>query len=128
MSKNTAKAMTLLAAYEELTERESFCLGEANMEGVLAVQSKKAAVLEELQRLAGEAKLAGESRRSFDERIGRLLEAEKANEARLAKLMDENRREWQQLSKQSRAVSRVRKAYGKAPAGGRGEGKLSGQA
>ncbi len=111
------KQMVLLKAYEELTEKETFCLREANIKGMLELEDKKAKLLEELQRLAAEADLSPETREEFNRRVSILLKQEKENEIFLEKLMQENRAAYKKLSQNADSASKIRRAYGKTGMG-----------
>lgn len=104
------KQLVLIEAYEELTDKESFCLKEGNIEGCLKVQGKKAKLLPELQLLKG-ASMSTELRATYQERLNRLQEIEQNNAAVLSQLIEKNRNEHKKLSKQSGSASKFRKAY-----------------
>ncbi len=110
----TRKRFALLGAYEELTEKETFCLKEANFDAVKEVQAKKAKLVGELQRFEGGGQLSPSEKEEFNSRIEILLGSEKENEALLEALKSENRAQFKSLVKQSNSVSKIRKAYGSA--------------
>jgi len=108
------KRFVLLAAYEDLTEKETFCIKEANFEEIRKVQGKKLKLLGEMDALEDGDRLRPEEKEGFNDRIQRLQIREKENEERLNLLMGENRSEMKSLSKHASSVSQIRKAYGSA--------------
>jgi ribosomal protein L34E len=110
----TRKRFILLGAYEELTEKETFCLKEANFDAVSTVQGKKARLLSELQSLDDQGTLETEEKDEFNRRLQQLQECEKGNDILLGELMKENRSEFKTLSKRANSASQVRRAYGSA--------------
>ena len=114
----TSKRFVLLGAYETLTEKETFCLSEANFEAVSAVQAKKARLLSELQNLDAGESLEAEEKADFNLRLQQLQECEKRNDALLDELKKENRSQFKELSKRASSASKVRKAYGSASVAG----------
>ena len=108
----TSKHFVLLDAYCELTEKETFCLGEGNLQGVLKAQAKKGQISEELTRLSREAPLDPESKEKFDKTVRELLVQEEANNQTIEKLIRENRAEFKELSKQGYSANKFRRAYG----------------
>lgn len=110
----TRKRFVLLGAYEALTEKETFCLKEANFDAVSKVQAKKARLLSELQALDEQDSLKAEEKNEFNRRLQQLQEREKRNDTLLGQLMAENRSESKTLSKRVSSASQVRRAYGAA--------------
>ncbi len=110
----TSKRFVLLSAYESLSEKETFCLTEANFEAVSVIQAKKARILKELQALEDQDSLGPEEKAEFNRRLERLQESEKSNDAMLDKLKEENRAQFKSISKRVSSASQVRKAYGSA--------------
>ncbi len=110
----TTKRFVLLGAYEALTEKETFCLKEANFEAVSTVQAKKARLLSELQNLDDQETPEIAEKVAFNRRLKQLQEYEKSNDALLVKLMEANRSESKSLSKRANSASQVKKAYGSA--------------
>ena len=110
----TRKRFILLGAYEGLTEKETFCLKEANFDAVSTVQAKKARLLSELQGLDDQDTLETTEKDEFNRRLQKLQECEKDNDALVLELMKENRSEFKTLSKRSNSASQVRRAYGSA--------------
>lgn len=108
----TEKRFVLLSAYEELTEKETFCIKEANFDEIRKVQSKKVKLLGELDTLNDKDQLRTEEKEAFNKRIERLQMREKENDERLALLIGQNRVELRSLSKRASSVSQIRKAYG----------------
>ena len=108
----TPKQMVLLDAYEELTEKETFCFREANINGMLEIEDKKAKLLEELLRMSSESNLSSDQKQDFDSRVSALLKQEKENETFLSGLMKENRAAYRKLSQNADSASKIKKAYG----------------
>lgn len=108
------KRFVLLGAYETLTEKETFCLKEANFDAVSTVQAKKARLLSKLQSLEDHDALGAGEKEEFNGRLQRLRECEKRNDALLEVLKEENRTQFKSLSKRVNSASQVRKAYGSA--------------
>ena len=106
------KSLVLLEAYEELTAKESFCLKEVNIKGVLATQEKKAKLLAGFRKLEPSEELSEEAKADFDRRIQNLLEREAENSKALESLIEENRLAYKLLSKHRNSASNIRKAYG----------------
>ena len=106
----TRKRFVLLGAYEALTEKENFCLKEANFEAVSTVQAKKARLLSELQSLDDQETLEIAEKVAFNRRLKQLQEYEKSNDALLVKLMEANRSESKSLWKRANSASQVKKA------------------
>lgn len=122
------KRFVLLSAYEALTEKETFCIKEANFDEIRKVQAKKSRLLEELGSLDDDDQLESEQKAEFNCRIDRLQAKEKENELRLAELMDQNRSEIKALSKRSSSVSQIKKAYGTASSPDNSRGSLKNKA
>jgi len=122
------KRFVLLSAYEELTEKETFCIKEANFDEIRKVQAKKSRLLEELGSLDDEDRLKSEQRVDFNRRIDRLQTIEQENESRLEALMDQNRSEIKTLSKRSSSASKIKKAYGTASSPDNSSGSLKNKA
>jgi predicted nucleotidyltransferase len=110
----TRKSFVLLGAYEALTEKETFCLKEANFEVVSKIQSKKDRLLKELQNLEDRESLESDEKDEFNRRLQILQECEKSNEALLKRLKAENRSQFKSLSKRASSASQIRRAYGSA--------------
>ncbi len=106
------KRFVLLAAYEDLTEKETFCIKEANFDEIRKVQGKKLKLLGEMDALGDRDRLRPEEKEDFNNRVERLQIREKENEERLNLLMGQNRSELKSLSKHASSVSQIRKAYG----------------
>jgi len=106
------KHFVLLDAYGDLTEKETFCLGEENMAGVLSIQAKKAKISDELLRLDRESPLDAKAKKEFDSIVRALLAKEAANDRTIKELMARNREAFKDLSKQGRSVNKFRRAYG----------------
>ena len=104
------KQLVLLAAYEELTEKERFCLQEGNMEGCLRAQEKKAKLLVELQQPILEP-LVGQNLKDYQKRVESLQKQEQENAKTLSGLIKENRDTYKGLAKQSGSAAKFRKAY-----------------
>lgn len=106
------KRFVLLTAYEELTEKETFCLKEANFDEIRKVQAKKSKLIGELESLNDQDGVRPEEKENFNSRIEALKRQEKDNEECLKLLINENRTELKSLSKHTSSVSQIRKAYG----------------
>jgi len=124
------RRFALLEAYESLTRKEGFCLGEGNAEGARQVQRKKAKILDELAALAREDPPSPEEKRAFEARIENLLRQEAAHAARLEELMAANREAYRKASRSNAAAAKLRRAYGSGGGseGQPGAGGLSGEA
>ena len=110
----TRKRFVLLGAVEDLTEKETFCLKEANFEKAVEVQAKKARLIGELKRLEDHESLSQSEKDEFNSRLDRLLVCENKNEMALEQLKTDNRSQFKTMSKHSSSVSKIRKAYGSA--------------
>jgi len=108
----SSKHFVLLDAYSELTDKEAFCLGEANFEGVLMAQAKKSKISDELTRLGNEDPLDKRNKVLFDKAVHELIDREAANDKKIKELIRQNRDEFKGLSKQGRSASKFRRAYG----------------
>ncbi len=108
------KRFILLSAYEELTEKESFCINELNFQEISKVQGKKLKLIGELESLNDHESLSRDEKDNFNARIEHLQIVEKENEKRLGSMKDENRLRFKSLSKHVRSASKIRKAYGSA--------------
>ncbi len=108
------KRFVLLDAYEALTEKETFCINEANFEEISRVQAKKSKLLAELESLSDTPLLDEKEISEFNQRIDTLRERETSNSLRLDGLMKENREQFRDLSKRANSASQIRRAYGSA--------------
>lgn len=106
------KEFILLEAYERQTNKETFCLSEENLEGVLEAQRKKASMIEELQRLKAKRVLSDKDKAEFDRRVKALIEQESENAETLERLMAENRNAAKKIAKKSASASKFRDVYG----------------
>lgn len=127
MDSGRSKRMALLEAYEELTRKETFCLGEQNMQGVLETQRKKADVLRGFERLEDE-KLSPEEKDDFNRRIKALRTQEMTNAKSLDSMIASNREEFRRLDRDTKSGSKAIRAYGNPDKVENPSGKLEGQA
>lgn len=101
--------MTLLAAYEDFTRRETVCLEDDNFQLMLKLQEKKAAVLAELGKLQDEGD--EQEKLAFKKRIAALREQEEINSQLLVKKMGANREEYRKLTQNAVSAGKLRRAY-----------------
>lgn len=102
--------MTLLAAYEELTRKETVCLKEANWEPMLKTQAKKAKLVEGISKHTAELLL--DERTQFNKRIASLQIKEAENAKTLAEKMKDNRELYRQITQRTKSGSKAIRAYG----------------
>lgn len=126
MPRSSSRRTTLLSAYEDFTRRETMCLKDENFELLAKIQDKKSKVIEELQSLDDQPDEA--EKRDFNQRLEKLLEQERANEALLAEKMVNNRAEYRNLTKRSASASKLRRAYAPTTEKNTSQSSLKGRA
>ncbi|EDY81633.1 hypothetical protein VDG1235_1251 [Verrucomicrobiia bacterium DG1235] len=105
--------MTLLAAYEDFTRRETVCLREGNFEPMLRLQEKKAKVIAEFALL--EAGTSKEENEDISRRISVLQAREESNALILKEKIAGNRQEVRKLTLNAISANKLRRVYS-APA------------
>ena len=127
MPQKPSKHFILLSAYEELTQKETFCIGESNFEAVVRVQEKKRSLLAGLAGLAA-ADLAEADRAAFSRRVEALREQEDRNAEALDARIKDNRLEYRKLTMNAKSAPQLIRAYAGRPRQGDASRDLKGRA
>ncbi len=110
MSLSLSKPMALLEAYEELTRKETHCLGEENWDSMLATQGKKKKLAAGLSQHFG--KLNESESGAFKMRVEALEVQEAKNANLLSKKILGNRELYKKLLQDTKSGTKAIRAYG----------------